>query len=90
MDTPPAKTVASSEISAEDLDTKKMTPAVIKETVKEAPTPVVVQPPHTSPKPSFASEVWVRGKGLKLKKKERKLLYVIIQSLFDRDCCESS
>lgn len=57
MDTPPVETLASSEISTADLDVKEMTPAVTEETVKEAPTPAVVQPPHTSPKPSFAGEV---------------------------------
>lgn len=66
--TPPVETVASSESSAEDHDIKEMTPAVIEATVKEAPTPVVVQPPHTSPKPSFASEVRVRGKPLNSKR----------------------
>lgn len=72
MDTPPVETVASSEISAEDLDIKEMAPAVIEETVKEAPTPVAVQPLHTSPKPGFANEVRVRGKPLKLRKEIKK------------------
>lgn len=69
MDT--IETVASSEISAQDCGIKKKLP-VIKETVKEAPTPVVVQPPHTSPKPSFASEVRVHRKLFKPKKKTKK------------------
>lgn len=56
VDPLPVETVARSEISTEDVDVKETAPAGIKE-VKTAPTPVVVQPPHTSPKPSFAGEV---------------------------------
>lgn len=71
-DAPPEGTAAPSVVSAADVDLKEITAAAIEETVKEAPTPVVVQPPHTSPKPSFASEVRVRGKTLKLKKDIKK------------------
>lgn len=60
---------------------KEMTPAVIEETVKEAPTPVVVQPPNTSPKPSFACEVRVGAKPLILKKEIKETVYTHIQSL---------
>ncbi|XP_011612041.2 extended synaptotagmin-1 [Takifugu rubripes] len=57
---PPVETLVSSEISPANLDIKEMTPAVMEETVEEVPTPAVVQPPHTSPKPSFAGEGLLR------------------------------
>lgn len=91
VDTPPAETVASLEISAEDLDIKEITPAVVEEMVKEAPTPVAVQPPHTSPKPSFASEVSLCSKPIKLKREIKKTFVCTHTiSVFDRDCWESS
>lgn len=57
MSVPPVETLSSSETSPANRDIKEMTPAVMEETVEEVPTPAVVQPPHTSPKPSFAGEV---------------------------------
>lgn len=75
------ETVASPEVSAKDVDMKEMTPAVIEEIVTEAPTPVVVQPSSTSPKPSFACEVRVGAKPLILKNKIKKIMYTLIQSL---------
>lgn len=58
MSIPPVETRASSEILPANLDIKEMTPvSVMEETIEEVPTPAVVQPPHTSPKPSFAGEV---------------------------------
>lgn len=81
------ETVASTEISAKDVDMKEVTPAVIEETVKEAATPVVVQPANTSPKPSFACEVRGGAKPLILKKEiEETYVHTHTTSVYDRAC----
>lgn len=57
MDAPPVETITSSVTLPGDVDIKETAAEVIEEKVEELPSPAVVQPPHTSPDLSFASEV---------------------------------
>lgn len=55
IDSTPLET--SSETLPKDMGTKDIATSVIEEKVEESQIPAVVKPPHTSPDPSFASEV---------------------------------
>uniref|UniRef100_A0A3B4Z4H5 Extended synaptotagmin-1-like n=1 Tax=Stegastes partitus TaxID=144197 RepID=A0A3B4Z4H5_9TELE len=60
VDAPPVETISSSVTSNEDVKVKQTAANVIEEKVEEPPTPAVIQPPHTSPDISFASEGLLR------------------------------
>lgn len=57
MDASPIETIGSSVTLPDDAEVKEMAADVIEEKVEESPSPAAVQPPHTSPDLSFASEV---------------------------------
>lgn len=57
MDTPPVETVVSSVAFNKDVDVKKTAVDVTEDKLEEPPAPAIVQPRHTSPDLSFASEV---------------------------------
>ncbi|XP_075966458.1 uncharacterized protein LOC142970246 [Anarhichas minor] len=60
VDVPRVETIASSVTSHEDVDVKETAAVVTEEKVEELPSPAIVQPPHTSPDLSFASEGLLR------------------------------
>ncbi|XP_022073535.2 extended synaptotagmin-1 [Acanthochromis polyacanthus] len=60
VDAPPVETIGSSVSINEDVKVKETAADVIEEKVEEPPTPVVTQPPHTSPDISFATEGLLR------------------------------
>uniref|UniRef100_A0A8C4HSZ9 Extended synaptotagmin-like protein 1b n=1 Tax=Dicentrarchus labrax TaxID=13489 RepID=A0A8C4HSZ9_DICLA len=60
VDAPPVETIVSSVTLPEVADIKETADDVIEEKVEESPSPAIVQPPHTSPDHSFASEGLLR------------------------------
>nr|XP_019941983.1 PREDICTED: extended synaptotagmin-1-like [Paralichthys olivaceus] len=60
VDAPRVETIVSSVTPHEDVDIKERAADVIEEKVEETPSPVMAQPPHTSPDLSFASEGLLR------------------------------
>ncbi|KAM6947937.1 extended synaptotagmin-1 [Lycodopsis pacificus] len=60
VDVPHVETIASSVTLHEDVDVKETAAVVTEEKVEELPSPAIVQPPHTSPDLSFASEGLLR------------------------------
>ncbi|XP_041835986.1 extended synaptotagmin-1 isoform X1 [Melanotaenia boesemani] len=60
VDTPPVETITSSVILQEKVEEKESAVDVNEDKVEESLTPVITQPPHTSPDISFASEGLLR------------------------------
>ncbi|XP_031701813.1 extended synaptotagmin-1 [Anarrhichthys ocellatus] len=60
VDVPRVETIVSSVTSHEDVDVKETAAVVTEEKVEELPSSAIVQPPHTSPDLSFASEGLLR------------------------------
>ncbi|XP_026202787.1 extended synaptotagmin-1 [Anabas testudineus] len=60
VDTPPVETVVSSVAFNKDVDVKKTAVDVTEDKLEEPPAPAIVQPRHTSPDLSFASEGLLR------------------------------
>ncbi|XP_029907238.1 extended synaptotagmin-1 isoform X2 [Myripristis murdjan] len=59
VDAPPVETITPVSV-CEDVDVQEVSADVIQEEEEESQSPPVVQPPHTSPDPSFATEGLLR------------------------------